>query len=163
MKAKIIFLVAILIAVSATAEPTTCSNKRLVMFSDYLAELRKDPANSNTAQFYNLKYLSNQMIQNNIAENEVPERLINYIANLDSRYSTLNMYGYNVVCSSNHARGVFQLRDINDSSQWQYVIVRFYETKIINISLEDPQSLFEGKKIQDLELSVYASEKTKHN
>ncbi|WP_419811476.1 hypothetical protein [Bacterioplanoides sp.] len=115
----------------------SCQHKREATYIRFLEEAR-DP-NGNTAQYFNLKYLSEEMKSNGIPNDEISTRLIKYIGEYSYRHSKVSVISSHIKCEKEISRGVFK---INSSSGRGYVSASYIGGKLVGLSfIEKPDDI----------------------
>lgn len=126
-----------------------CRDFYFSLFDSYRQQLSKP--DSNTAQFFNLKYLTEGMEKVDIPKSEFRERLINYISKIDELQSKIYLIEGNASCMGRYARIIFRIIDSDSLHRGSFILIRFIDKKITNVSFETSEKLIDGRKIQDLD------------
>ncbi len=156
MRYLVALIVGILIAnVSYAGGNYSCHEASVDVFRGYHDELKE--SDSNTARFFNLKYLANEMEQVGIESSEFGERLMSYISSVDKLQAALTIESANVDCMDRSTRIIFRIRS-NKNDMAEFLIVRLVDNKITNVSFEMGGAIIDGHPIREL---IYKQVKTK--
>lgn len=117
-------------------------------FQDYIGQIAEIGAN--TAKYFNLGYLSQEMKKQGIPNEEITIRLLKYTSSIDQLLGGIELMGVNVSCASQSSRLVFKVDDKGSVGKGDYIIVRLVEGRLINVSFEELGVLLGSVKIQDL-------------
>lgn len=117
-------------------------------FQDYIGQLAD--IDSNTAKYFNLRYLSQEMKKRGMPNEEVATRLLKYTSSIDQLLEGIALMAVNVSCADKSSRLIFQVDDEDSIGKGDYMIVRLVEGKIINVSFEKSGVLLDDTEIQRL-------------
>lgn len=127
----------------------SCYEDSVKRFLEYQSEL-KTP-NGNTAKYFNLKFLASEMEKSGVRREELRKKLIDYLSYLNELQSQVVVVSANVMCSQRNSRIVFSIREITSMLKDDFLIVRFLDGKIINISFHGASDKIEDGVIKDLD------------
>lgn len=128
----------------ASDQHDTC----VAWFEEYMSQVSE--VDSNTAKYFNLRYLSQEMKINGIPNSELATRLVKYISNIDKALSGATLISVNSTCTDNFSRLIFEIYDKFSVGKGKYIIVRLVEGKIINVSVEESGILVDNVEVESL-------------
>ncbi len=120
----------------------------VIWFKEYISQIAE--VNSNTAKYFNLRYLSQEMTMHGIANEELAIRLLKYTSTIDRILSGVVLVSVNVACTDKASRLIFKINDESSIGKGEYIIVRLIEGKITNVSFEELGVVIDDLEIQNL-------------
>jgi len=149
-----LFVGLVMSASSYSEDHESCYTNKVKWYLAYKSELNSP--DGNTAKYFNLKYLVQEMENIGVPKKEITNRLLSYLSNIDERQSQLTIISANAICEKNIARVVFSISDaaIINNSNSEYLVVRFLDGKIINISFQRELDRIEDGIIKNLDFTL---------
>lgn len=141
------FLITLGLNVNAGGGDTDCESN-VYFFQDYIGQLTEVEAN--TAKYFNLRYLSQEMKKHGTPNEEITTRLLKYTSSIDQLLEGISLIAVNLSCAGQSSRLVFKIDDKDSAGKGDYIIVRLIEGRVINVSFEESGVLLDNMKIQDL-------------
>ena len=143
----VLLLVACLHIAKAGGKESHCETD-VILFKKYISQITA--VDSNTAKYFNLRYLSQEMKMHGIPNDDLAISLVKYTSSLEQLLVGVVLVSVNVTCTDKASRLVFKINDESSIGKEEYIIVRLVEGKITNVSFEELGVLLDNSEIQSL-------------
>ncbi|KTF15380.1 hypothetical protein [Pseudoalteromonas sp. 10-33] len=144
MKLSITFLFTFFMAFNVIAE--TCDTANSQVYPNYVSDLKSQ---IDTVVLFNLKFLANELKSNGIKESDISKNISAYTFTLDELHKKIAIVG---IYKPNENSCDFYIYKVDGAPKGygSYVFVRLKGNKLINLSFETSDTLFNGSQVSQL-------------
>lgn len=124
----------------------TCDKGNSQVYPNYVSALK---AQVDTIALFNLKFLANELKSNGINKTDISKNISAYTFTIDELHKNIEIVGIYKPYDDNCAFYIYKVDGVT-KGYGNYVFVRLIDNKLVNISFETSDTLFDGNQISQL-------------